>query len=788
MAENLVIVESPAKAKTISGFLGSKYKVKASMGHVRDLPKSKIGIDVEHNFEPTYMIPADKKKVITDLNKDIKKDTTVYIATDEDREGEAIGWHLLKALKVDDKKQNVKRIVFHEITKGAIEQAIDSSRKIDQDLVDAQQARRVLDRLVGYELSPLLWQKIRYGLSAGRVQSVAVRLIVEKEREIQAFKPEEYWNIVADFIKGSDKFQAQLQKFKGKELKVRNGEEAKKVLNDLKECDYEVTKVEEKSVTRNPSPPFTTSTLQQEASRKLGFGVKKTMMIAQQLYEGVQHHRGAHGLITYMRTDSVNLSAVALKQAKEVVTKEFGKEYALDKPRYYRGKKGAQEAHEAIRPVDLSIKPEDVKAHLSKDQYRLYELIWKRTLACQMAQAKLKAVGVDITPFKKNESMEYTFRATGQTIEFPGFIRVYVEGTDDPDESLNNQEKILPKMDEGDGLDLDSLNSSQHFTKPPARYTEASLVKKMEAEGIGRPSTYAPTIHTIQARGYVEKDGKQLKPTDLGEIVTDMLVKHFENIVDYQFTAEMEESLDEIAEGKRKWAPIIKEFYGPFHKKIEKKMKSIKKEDLVNLGDSDEVCEKCGAKMIYKLGRFGKFLSCSNYPECKNAKPVEGAEAKEPQIDEELKKKLAGKKCDKCGKPMEIKMGRFGEFLGCSGYPDCKNIKPIIKLIGVKCPKCKDGQLVERRTRKGGRVFYGCNKFPKCRYATWTKPGSEEEAREMDKEKEAKVKGKTAGGKKSKGVVKKRPTVKKKRKAAGKTVKKSAKTAGAKKITRSAKK
>ncbi len=784
MAENLVIVESPAKARTISGFLGSKYKVKASMGHVRDLPKSKIGIDVEHNFEPTYMIPADKKKVITDLKKDIKKDTTVYIATDEDREGEAIGWHLLKALKVDEKKQKVKRIVFHEITKGAIEHAIESPRKIDQDLVDAQQARRVLDRLVGYELSPLLWQKIRYGLSAGRVQSVAVRLIVDKEREIRAFKPEEYWNIVADFIKGSDKFQAELQKFKGKELKITNGKEAKKVLDDLKGCNYEVTKVEEKSVTRNPSPPFTTSTLQQEASRKLGFGVKKTMMIAQQLYEGVQHHKGSHGLITYMRTDSVNLSAVALKQAKDVVTKEFGKEYALDKPRYYKGKKGAQEAHEAIRPVDLSIKPEDVKGHLSKDQQRLYELIWKRTLACQMAQAKLKAVGVDITPFKKKESIEYTFRATGQTIEFPGFIRAYVEGTDDPEEALNHQEKMLPKMEEGDGLDLDSLGSSQHFTKPPARYTEASLVKKMEAEGIGRPSTYAPTIHTIQVRGYVEKDGKQLKPTDLGEIVTDMLVKHFENIVDYQFTAEMEESLDEIAEGKRKWEPIIKEFYGPFHKKIEVKMKSIKKEDLVNMGDSDEVCEKCGAKMIYKLGRFGKFLSCSNYPECKNAKPVEDNEVKEPQIDEELKKKLAGKKCDKCGKPMEIKMGRFGEFLGCSGYPDCKNIKPIIKLIGVKCPKCKDGQLVERRTRKGGRVFYGCNKFPKCRYATWTKPGSEEEARELDKKKEAKAKGKAAGGKKAKASVKKAAV----KKTKGAPAKKSVKSTKSAKSGKSAKK
>lgn len=726
MAANLVIVESPAKAKTISGFLGSGYKVKASMGHVRDLPKSKIGIEVDKNFKPTYIVPADKKKVINDLKKDIKKDTNIYIATDEDREGEAIGWHLLKALDVDEKKNNVKRIVFHEITKPAINDAMKHPRSIDEDLVDAQQARRVLDRLVGYELSPLLWQKIRYGLSAGRVQSVAVRLVVEKEREIRAFNPEEYWSITGDFLKKKEKFKAELTKYKGKDLKIKKGRDAKKVLSDLNGCNYKVTKVEEKDVIRNPSPPFTTSTLQQEASRKLHFGVKKTMMIAQQLYEGVEHHKGAHGLITYMRTDSVNIAKSALKQAKSVIEKEFGKEYSLSKPRYYKGKKGAQEAHEAIRPVDLTIKPEEVKKHLDKDQYKLYELIWKRTLACQMAQAKLKALGVDISPFKKGKDTEYIFRATGQTIKFPGFIRVYVEGHDDPEEALMNQEKILPPLKEGDKVDLEALSSNQHFTKPPARYTEASLVKKLEAEGIGRPSTYAPTIHTIQQRGYVEKEAAHLKPTDLGEVVTDMLVKHFKNIVDYKFTADMEEHLDDIADGKEKWVPLIREFYGPFHKVVEEKQKTLKKEDLVNLGESDEICDKCGAKMIYKLGKFGKFLSCSNYPECKNAKPVEDETKEEQKIDEGLKKKLAGKKCDKCGRPMEIKMGRFGEFLGCTGYPECKNIKPIIKLIGVKCPKCKEGQLVERRTRKGGRIFYGCNKFPKCKYATWKKPGEED--------------------------------------------------------------
>jgi len=769
MANNLVIVESPAKAKTISKFLGKEYTVKASMGHVRDLPKSKIGIDVEHNFEPTYMIPADKKKVITELKSYIKKDTHLYLATDEDREGEAIGWHLLKALNVNEKKNEVKRIVFHEITEGAIKEALENPRKLDDDLVDAQQARRVLDRLVGYELSPLLWKKIRYGLSAGRVQSVAVRLIVDREREIRAFKPDEYWSIIGDFLKGDEKFQAELTKYKGKELKMGSGKDAKKVLDAIKGADYDVTKVEEKDVKRKPAPPFITSTLQQEASRKLGYGVKRTMVIAQQLYEGVAHSKGEHGLITYMRTDSVNLSDVALKQAKAVITKEFGKEFALSAPRVYKGKKGAQEAHEAIRPVDLSIKPEDVKADLSKEQHALYELIWKRTLACQMAEAKLKALGVDITPMQKGESTEYTFRATGQTIEFPGFMRAYVEGSDDPDEKLSDKEKLLPKLEEGDKVDLDALGSNQHFTKPPARYTEASLVKKLEAEGIGRPSTYAPTIHTVIVRGYVKKDGKQLKPTDLAEVVTDMLVKHFKDIVDYKFTAEMEESLDLIAEGKKEWEPVIKAFYVPFHKTIEEKDKSIKKEDLVNLGDTGEECDKCGAKMIFKLGRFGKFMSCSNYPECKNAKPVEGAdgEPEKTDVDRELEKKLAGKKCDKCGKPMEIKRGKYGEFLGCSGYPDCKNIKPIIKLIGIKCARCKDGQMVERRTRKGGRLFYGCNKFPKCKYATWKKPG-ENDVDEGDD-------GGTKKAKTAKKSSKAKSSVKKSTKAKAKSAKKRAK-------------
>ena len=568
MVDNLVIVESPAKAKTISKFLGKNYKVRASMGHVRDLPKSKIGIDTEHDFKPTYVVSPDKKKIVSQLKSYITKKTHLYIATDEDREGEAIGWHLLKALGVNEKTSDVKRIAFHEITQEAILNAIKNPRKIDADLVDAQQARRVLDRLVGYELSPLLWKKVRYGLSAGRVQSTAVRLVVERERVIMDFDSIEYWSIIADLFKGKDGFAAALNKFESKDIKVSNKKEADKVLKDLHGADYSVAKVEEKEVARRPSPPFITSTLQQEASRKLGFSVKRTMMVAQQLYEGVRHGRGTTGLITYMRTDSVNLADQALNQAYEVIKEEFGKEYALAKPRLFKGRKGAQEAHEAIRPVDLSIKPQDVKNYLDKDQYRLYEMIWKRTLACQMADAKLKAVGVDIAALVKGKDTGYIFRATGQTVLFPGFIRVYTEDFDDPDEAAVHAEKFLPVLAEGDSLKLDKLNSNQHFTKPPARYTEASLVKKLESEGIGRPSTYAPTIGTIVNRGYIENYAKTLKPTDLAFLVTDMLVKHFPDIVDYKFTAEMEESLDDIAEGKKKWVPVIRDFYTPFHKVV----------------------------------------------------------------------------------------------------------------------------------------------------------------------------------------------------------------------------
>jgi DNA topoisomerase-1 len=707
----------------------------ASMGHVRDLPKSKMGIDIDGDFQPDYSVSVDKKKVVKDLKDALNKANHLWMATDEDREGEAIGWHLLKALKVDSKKIPVKRIVFHEITESAIKRAMEEPRQIDQNLVDAQQARRVLDRLVGYELSPLLWKKVRYGLSAGRVQSVAVRLVVDREREIEAFKPEEYWNIIGFFEKQDKKlkkvdrmFQAELQRFKGKKLLIGSEKDALKVLKDIDKADYKVAKVEEREVKRSPAPPFITSTLQQEASRKLNFSVKKTMIVAQQLYEGIDIGSGETGLITYMRTDSVNMADIALKTAKKVIEKEYGKEYCLDVPRRYKGRKGAQEAHEAIRPVDLTLKPESVQKYLDKDQYRLYDLIWKRTIACQMKEAVLGKTAADIEALKGGKSTGYEFRATGQVIKFPGFMEVYLEGIDHGEEEVASGEKILPPLSEGEDVDFDKIDSSQHFTQPPHRYTEASLVKKLESEGIGRPSTYAPTINTIIVRQYIEKDGKALKPTDLAMVVTDLLVNNFSDIVDYKFTAEMEDKLDNVEDGKQEWVPMIKAFYGPFHKNIEEKNRTLKKEDIVN-EKSDAICDKCGSKMVIKLGRFGKFLSCSNYPECKNAKPLEGEEGSQKQPSEqenkelqELREKLKDKKCDKCGAMMEVKVGRFGPFLGCSTYPDCKNITSIVVFSGVKCPNCDGGQLIERRTRKGGRIFWGCNKFPKCKFATWNKP------------------------------------------------------------------
>lgn len=770
-AKNLVIVESPAKAKTISRFLGSDYVVRASMGHVRDLPKSKMSIDVEHDFAPRYIIPMDKKKVVSELKGALKKGMTLWVATDEDREGEAIGWHLIQALglggsdsaevgsKVKKGKKTkaaagaksgaavggsgaagvpIKRIAFHEITEKAIRAALAAPREIDTTLVDAQQARRVLDRLVGYELSPLLWKKVRSGLSAGRVQSVAVRLIVDREREIQAFKTDEYWSIEGIFSAGGGgsraaagaaggvsvgaaagaaaQFKAALHSIGGKDAVVRTGDEARAVCDLLGRDSFTIARAEEKETKRTPAAPFTTSTLQQEAARKLGYSVKKTMMLAQQLYEGIDIDGEPTALITYMRTDSTNLSQLALDQSREVIAQHFGKEYVLPEPRRYKSKKGAQEAHEAIRPVDLSLHPDTVERSLSRDLSRLYELIWKRTIACQMAEARLKQVSVDVV---SDQHGDYLFRATGQTIIFPGFMQVYIEGTDQ-EENAEEREGLLPPLSKGDVAKLhDALIPEQHFTKPPARYTEASLVKKLESEGIGRPSTYAPTISTILTRGYIEKDAKALKPTDLGTLVTDLLVAHFPNIVDYKFTAQMEDDLDEIAEGKKQWVPVIRAFYTPFHALIVEKNETLSKKDIIT-ETTDEKCEKCGGPLQVKFGRFGKFYACSNYPECKFTRPIVIRE--QTEAEKELEEKAKGEKCEKCGAEMVVKHSRYGTFLGCSNYPKCKNIRPLSGLTGIKCTKCGEGELVQRRTRKGGRPFYGCNKYPKCDFALWDKP------------------------------------------------------------------
>ncbi len=667
--KNLVIVESPAKARTISKFLGSDYTVMASMGHVRDLPKSTLGFDPEDNFKPKYQVSKDKSKVIKDLKAKIKKDTTIYLAADEDREGEAIAWHLIPALKIE--KNPLKRIVFHEITKGAILEALENPREVDQNLVDAQQARRILDRAVGYKLSPLLWKKVRFGLSAGRVQSVAVRIIVDKEREIKAFDPEEFWKIKLDF-KDPD-FRAELAKVNGKSKKIKNEDEANKIKLSCEAGDYLLDDIEEKNSKRNPAAPFTTSTLQQEASRKAGFSVKQTMIVAQQLYEGginVQGHTG--GLITYMRTDSVNLSATATAMAKEVIESEYGSDYALSKPRHYKSKaKGAQEAHEAIRPVNLALKPSDVRDYLDHAQYKLYSLIWKRTIATQMAQAVVANTTYKITAGKDKE---YEFQAKGNKIVFAGFMKAYTEGSDNPEAALDNTEKFLPAVKQGTTLDLENLETEQNFTKPPARYTEASLVKKLESEGIGRPSTYAPTISTIQARDYVIKtEEKKLAPAPIGEVVNDFLVEHFPHIVDLGFTAHVEGEFDEIAEGKIAWQTVMQEFYGDFDKAIEDKLENAPR---AKFAEAREIgLHPTTQKRIFaSVGKYGPFVQLGHKDDLddddKEIKPKFASIPKTISVDRitleealvllQLPKVLGS---DENGNDVKVNIGRFGPYV-----------------------------------------------------------------------------------------------------------------------------
>lgn len=707
---NLVIVESPTKAKTISKFLGKDFQIKSSFGHLRDLPQKEMGIDIEHNFAPHYVVPRKNQKTVTDLKKSAAKAKLVYFASDEDREGEAIAWHLAQILKPAPEK--MRRIAFHEITKDAILKALENPRDIDLNMVDAQQARRILDRLVGYELSPFLWRKVAKGLSAGRVQSVAVRLIVEREREIQKFVPQEYWSIDGEFEKktGKEKFSAKLNKISGEVLEkfaIKSQTEADKILKDLDGRTYRVAGIEEKETKRTPPPPFTTSTLQQDANRRLGFSAKQTMVIAQQLYEGAElGNEGSVGLITYMRTDSVNLAEKFIGESRSYLEKSFGKKYLSAAPRRFTTKsKLAQEAHEAIRPTEAARDPESVRPYLDDHQYKLYNLIWRRAMASQMADASLLSTGVDIAAEKSGAKTEYTFRANGLTIKFEGFLKVY--GT--------SQENILPVFKTAEAVELLKLNPAQHFTEPPARYSDASLVKSLEEYGIGRPSTYAPTISTIIERGYVERiEARRLKPTDIAFTVNDLLVEHFPQIVDYKFTAHMEDDLDEIAEGKKKWVPVIKEFFMPFKENLDQKYKEVAKAE----EPTDEVCEKCGSPMVIKTGRYGKFLACSGFPKCRNIKSLGTSDGgpPEPETTDEV--------CDKCGAPMVIKSGRFGKFLSCSKYPDCKNMKPLVKSTGVACPECGKGEIVERRSKRG-KTFYSCNQYPKCKFALWSKPTGE---------------------------------------------------------------
>jgi DNA topoisomerase I len=718
MARSLVIVESPAKAKTIEKFLGPGYKVLASYGHVRALPSKQGSVDVEHDFEPIYHVLPESKKHIAALKKEAAGSQELILATDPDREGEAIAWHLLEALEIPEnsKKPQVKRVTFHEITKGAIQEAIAAPGHIARDLVDAQQARSVLDYLVGFNLSPFLWKKIRYGLSAGRVQSVALRLICEREKEINAFEAREYWTIDADLTTAHGvAFQARLHALDGKTLDkfaLANEADAQQVVKAVGTAPFAVTRLKQTEKKRNPAAPFTTSTLQQEASRKLGFSARKTMSVAQKLYEGIDIGQGPEGLITYMRTDSVALSQVATGEAHDLIVKLFGKEYALKQPRAFKNRaKNAQEAHEAIRPTSLGHIPEQIKAHLSSDQYRLYRLIWQRTMASQMAAAILDATTVDLTAAER-----YTFRASGQVVRFPGFMKLYIEDSDTVNEE-EEAEGTLPALTEGEQAECRKLVPAQHFTQPPPRFTEASLVKNLEENGIGRPSTYASIINTLTMRKYVRLEKRVFFPEDVGMVVSDLLVNHFEKYVDYQFTAQMEEELDAISRGEVQWRPVLKEFWEPFIALLKEKETQVSKQD-VTTEKTDRSCPECSKPLVIKLGRSGRFLACSGFPECRYTEPLNGAEKEEPEVSDQT--------CDKCGAPMLVKQGRYGKFLACSAYPECKNIQPLVKpkALGITCPECKEGELMEKKSRYG-KLFYSCNRYPKCKYALWDQPIAE---------------------------------------------------------------
>ncbi len=722
MSKNLVIVESPAKSKTIKKYLGKDFEVMASYGHVRDLLPKEGAVDTEHDFAMKYQLIEKNKKHVDAIVKAMKKADALYLATDPDREGEAISWHICEYLKEKKllKDKPVYRVVFHEITKRAIQEAMEHPRQLSTELVNAQQARRALDYLVGFNLSPLLWKKIRRGLSAGRVQSPALRMIVEREEEIEKFVPREYWTIEADLRKGeAAKFVGKLSYFEGEKLSqfsIDNEARASEVESALERAaggKLKIVKVDKKQRKRNPAPPFITSTLQQEASRKLGFSAQRTMRTAQQLYEGIDTGSGAIGLITYMRTDSVNLAQEALEEIREFIGQRYGGENVPKAPNTFKTKsKNAQEAHEAIRPTSVALEPSALAPHLTKDQLKLYDLIWKRTVACQMVHATINTMAVDLAA----GTPENLFRATGSSIAKPGFMAVYQEDVDDA--KAKDDEKMLPPLEVGDEIDLLKIRPEQHFTEPPPRFTEASLVKTLEEHGIGRPSTYASIISTLQQREYVTLEKRRFKPTDVGRIVNKFLTEYFSKYVDYEFTAQLEDELDAISRGEEDWKPLLASFWGPFKSQIDTTEKNVKREDVTH-EKLDEACPKCGKPLSIRLGRRGRFIGCTGFPDCDYTRSLnEDADsaAKEPEVVE-------GRSCPECGSPLIIRVGRYGKFIGCSAYPKCKHIEPLEKPkdTQVTCPECKKGTLVSRKSRYG-KLFYSCSTYPDCKYAVWNEP------------------------------------------------------------------
>jgi len=722
MPQSLVIVESPAKAKTISKYLGKTFKVLASYGHVRDLPAKQGSVDPQDNFNMVYQ-PIEKNiKHINKIADALKHTDSLFLATDPDREGEAIAWHMQQLLEARGvlKQQSVHRVVFHEITKKAIVQAIQDPRDISMNLVNAQQARRALDYLVGFNLSPLLWKKIRTGLSAGRVQSPALKMIVEREQAITKFKPKEYWTITANLMADTTPFKARLIQYQAKKVEqftIHNKADAEQAVKDLTEAAQHqliVVKITKRQKKRHPAAPFITSTLQQEAARKAGFSAQKTMRIAQQLYEGIDTDDGALGLITYMRTDSVQLAQEAIETIRAVIKKTYGSTYLPKTPRIYKTKsKNAQEAHEAIRPTDPTLLPEQIKASLSDDQFKLYELIWKRSIACQMISATIDSVSIDFSCGQDN-----AFRATGSTITMPGFIKLYQESTDDQP-TKPTDDHSLPPMAEGDLIPLKDIVPSQHFTEPLPRFSEATLVKALEEHGIGRPSTYATIISTLQQRNYVQLEKKRFIPTDVGEVVSRFLNEYFKQYVDYGFTANLEDDLDAISRGEKKWVPLLQQFWQPFYDQVQAIDKTTKRSD-VTTEATDQTCPQCQKPMVIRLGRRGRFMGCTGYPDCNYTKNInESEDASEPTVIED-------RHCPKCNSTLVIKSGPYGKFIGCSSYPNCKHIEPLEKpqATGVSCPACKKGLLVTKRSRRG-KIFYACETYPKCQYAIWYPPLAE---------------------------------------------------------------